>query len=373
MKRFAGLSLMCLMFLSTHACPEISGSSRSLQMSQNNDEPMFFEYEKTEYDETGEKQHEKRRGTIDKNGVVKVIEGPSEKHILGDDKYENGQDLRDSRRKSRDIDALLKLSEQYENKKKEIQKNKRKRWHHRDGFFGEGQSLFKYHPRRYGKRLKDDLNENFDKDELNVTHCPRVGSDFENEPKGKHHPRKHHGRYNPLKFLKKKNSHPVSAEFAKEGPRYVIIPDARPETTRSGLKNLLKLLRVKYPHRRPAEFAKENPRSTIVPDLESETTKNRLRNRSRVSFYRPVEKIFEKIFGIKKQDSENQEDFKRNLEIQQPVKSYHPEKISREDFSKRDNWFEDFERQNPEETEELLRSMQEFEDGFIHAYYVPEE
>ncbi len=269
MNKLVGVSLMSLMFLSAHAKPEISGSSWSLRMSQNNEEPIQVQSERKEYDDTGVTLHRRTKGIIE-DGVYKTIDE---------------EDLRDfSQRRSRDIDSLLKIANQYENEKKDFRENKRKMKPRSDGFFRlkykEGWPFKKYHPRRYGHRLGEDSQE-----------TERFS--------GKHH---HKGKC----------------------------------------------------HKDPTE-----------------SMKDRLQSRSRVSFYRPVERMFEKIFGTKKHETGDRKSFRENPRMQKPIRPY--KKIDREEFSKRDNWFEDFERQNQEATAELLRSMQEFENNFFDEHYGTEE
>ena len=77
MKRFVGLSLVCFMFASAHAEPNVdsnfSGSSWSVHMSQKNDEPIQVVSEQEEYDKNKILKHRKSRGFIDKNGVYKSV------------------------------------------------------------------------------------------------------------------------------------------------------------------------------------------------------------------------------------------------------------------------------------------------------------
>ena len=328
MNRFAGLSLICLTFLSAHASSEFTGSSWSLQMSQNNEEPIQVQTERKEYDKTGITLHRRTKGIIE-NGVYKPI-------------YEQGRG--DSfRREPQDIDSLLKLSDQYESKRNEFKKHKRKMKHCPDEFFGSKRKkhwpFAKHPPRRYEERhdmdVREDLNENFADIEPGAGHYAHENSDFgniENRPEGRHHLRRHFRKHGPLNLMKMR-PHPRSVEFAEGQPHYVMIVDSN-----------------------------------------SDVMKDRLKNRSRVSFYRPVEKMFEKIFGIKKKDSEKPDVFEKDLRMQEPVKPNPPKKFSRENFLKRNNWFKDFDdRQSLAGTEELLKNMKEFEDEFFNEYYDVEE
>jgi hypothetical protein len=79
MKRFVGLSLMCLVFVSVQADSSevdsnFKGSSWSLYMSQDGDEPIQVQSERKEYDKNGMTVHKKSQGIIDRDGIYKPID-----------------------------------------------------------------------------------------------------------------------------------------------------------------------------------------------------------------------------------------------------------------------------------------------------------
>lgn len=337
MNRFAGLPFMCLMFLSTHANSEISGSNWSLQLSQNNGEPVQLQMEGEEFDKNGVTSY-KSEGIIE-DGVYKPTNefkdfSPRESHL---------RSTNNLNRESRDIDALLKIADQYENGEMDFQKDdgKMSSRHGEDFEAGiEEKSLAsgRCHPRHHGKR------EHFRK----------------YNPFGKH---------NPRKFLKKKHFHSGAEEFAKEKPHYARIPDSKStvvsefETTENELKNLLKFLQIENMYSKLAEFVKGKSYYMDIPDSESEAIKNRFKNRSRVSPIDRLKKYWKKLLELKKQNSKNQDDSKRKLKIiRVPARPFPPEEGR-----------EYFEGQNPAETEELLGSMREFEEGILNEYYDAEK
>ena len=281
MNRFVGLSLMCLMFWSAQAKSEqgeseFSGSSWSIQMSQNNGEPIKVKSERKEYDKTGVTLHRRSQGIIE-NGVYKPI---------SEQDFDNL-----SWKEDQDIDALLKIGDQYEdrtNEKKDFRKNKRK-----------------FHPRGFFKfKGKKDM------------------------PEVKHHPRRY--GYHPIKFDEK--------------------------------------LR-----RRPQDFARKEQQRPMPTNQTVDNMENRLKNRSRVSFYRPVERMFEKLFGIKKQNDEKRSNFEENSSMYRPTKPHFVKKKDRR-HPRRGGWFRNYDSQNQAETEGFWRNMPEFEDEFFDdEYYDVEE
>ncbi len=327
MNRFVGLSLMCLMFVSTHADPEISGSSWSLQMSQNNSEPIQVQTERKEYDKTGVTLHRKTKGIIE-NGIYKTIDDQDLNNVSG--------------RKSHDIDALLKIADQYENERKDLQGNRGKVKHHPRGTSGfkkgKDWSFFnKHHPRRYRRdhweNLEDGFGENSGDEEQMIIYQPRGISDpFENSndlPKFGHHPKKHPGKPRAIGF-------------------FHMDPDQK-----------------------SIESDQKSQKRMAFADSTTDPIKDRLKNRSKVSFYRPVERMFEKIFGTKKHGSDEKTDLAKTPERQFVIKHRLPERMNRE--KKPGGWFEDFDKHNRAAAAELLRSMQEFEDSFFEEYYGTEE
>ncbi len=73
MSRFVGLSLMCLVFMSTQARDhdQYSGNSWMFQLYQDGDGEGQFQSENQEFDETGITKHNRVKGDI-KDGVCKV-------------------------------------------------------------------------------------------------------------------------------------------------------------------------------------------------------------------------------------------------------------------------------------------------------------
>lgn len=295
MNRFVGLSLMCLMFLSARAESnqgesEFRGSSWSLQMSQNNDEPIKVKSERKEYDKTGVTLHRRSQGIIE-NGVYKSI---------------SEQDLNEpSQVGTRGIGNAPQMK------------------HNPRGIFdfkrGENMPQMRQHPRRYGKNLHKDFGkrfrndfgnqhgesfgEDFDKNKLIIIHPQEIFDfgDTENMPKAKRLPMERWGAHHPRKFSERSRHHPQ--EFVRKN------------------------------HHHP-RFAEQ------TADQTSDKMEDRLKNRSRVSFYRPVERLFEKLFGLKKQDNEN---------------------------------ITDLDKQNRAESEEVWKDMREFEDGFFDNEYFDAE
>lgn len=250
MNRFVGLSLMCLMFLSTQAESEqgeseFRGSSWSLQLSQDNGEPIKVKSERKEYDKTGVTLHRKSQGIIE-NGVYKPV---------------SEQDL----------------SNPFGRKAHSVEKNH------------ENVPYMRHHPRRYGKNFQKDFGQDFRrgfrKNFRNDFRRDDFEKDFngyepimiyphevlgfdeaENMPQAKQLPKRRWSRRHPMKFAEKSRHHPQKFSWRK------------------------------HHHPMVADHAAESSMS--------DNLKNKLQNRSRVSFYRPVEKLFEKLFGIKKQNDE---------------------------------------------------------------------
>ena len=397
MNKFAGLPFMCLIFLSAHANPDGSGSNWSLQLSQNNGESVQVQMEGEEFDKDGVTSY-KSEGTIE-DGVYKPTNefkdfSPRESQFKSTNKLN---------RESRDIDALLKIGDRYGNEEMDFQKDEKgMKYHHGEDFGAnvEERSLPSdvHHPRHHGKRkhfrkynpwkfLKKKRihpkNENFDRDEFMADRFPGEVSDFgnsENQLRNRHHSRKHFGKHRPWKFLKKKHFHSGPEKFSKEKSHYARIPDSEsktvsgPETTENELKNFLKFLQMENIYPKLVEFVKGPSHYVDIPDSESEAIKNRFMNRSRISPMDRLKEYWKKLSELKKRNSENEDNSNKSLKIIRiPARPLPSEEVRGEDFSERDNWFEDFERQNPKETEELLESMREFENGILNEYYDAEK
>ncbi len=273
MKRFVGLSLMCLLFVSVHAESEIEGSSWSLQLVQNNDEPIQVQSERKEYDKTGVTLHRKSRGIIE-NGVYKPI---------------NGEDVNDSEQiVPFKIKFLHPKEDDQGSQKRKFVKNERPHYRlghrgfwDRGGFFGRG-------------HLYQEQEDSQDK-EFQTTHSSR----------------------------------------------YPMVD-----------------------------------RNSRIENSEDEEMHSKLRNRSRVSFYRPVEKMFEKLFGTDKEKKfKHRHD--RGLHKQRhpfwhkgqdqgvavPVKQ-----MNRKHFDQQ-QLLENYERQR----QALMKKMRELEESFFGDFYVDEE
>lgn len=104
MNRFVGLSLMCLMFVSTQADSdenksEFKGSSWSLYMSQDGDDPIQVQSERKEYDKNGVTLHRKSQGIIDRDGVYKPVDGKGvenpfkRRSFFGSDQKKEGKEF----------------------------------------------------------------------------------------------------------------------------------------------------------------------------------------------------------------------------------------------------------------------------------------
>ena len=104
-----------------------------------------------------------------------------------------------------------------------------------------------------------------------------------------------------------------------------------------------------------------------------DSMEDKLSQRSRVSFYRPVERMFEKIFGSKKGDEQNaaKKTLRHELpyvygpNVRQPIKA-HP--IKRPERRQHQHWFEDFERHQ----RAVWKQMLEFEKAFFSDFYEEE-
>lgn len=298
MNRFVGLSLMCLVFMSTQADPgeiesEFKGSSWSLYMSQNGDEPIQVQSERKEYDKNGMTVHKKSQGIIDRDGIYKPIDA---------------QDFQ--------IPDRERSFSEYNQKKDE---------------------------------------EKFDRDEF-----------FRSQHKVKPH-KKHGGLWKVFAYPFVKDDGDNSQDKAFQEKRF---HGFYPKFTGSD--------------------SKEN-------DMEKKLSK-----RSRVSFYRPVEKMFERIFGPKRELEEKRKSlvkrpsflgrpnqkqrvqwpqfeheperrspfgFKHDQRMenppfrhdqkprmQSPMKSYPVKKAERKQPKR---WFDDFERRQ-QATWERMRELEEF-------------
>lgn len=389
MNKFVGLPFMCLMFLSTYASPEISGSSWSLQLSQSNEEPVQVQMERKEFDENGETSYTSE-GTIE-DGVYKPT-NEFKDFTPKESQFESANKLH---RKSRDIDALIRIADQHENEEMNSQKNEREKEYYHGRDFGSNVEDSRCYLKRkhFGKRSPwkfwkkkrvHPKNENLNEEEFAAgRYQPREVYGWENtesEPRSRRHSRKHFEKHNPWKFWKMKHFHPRSDESAKEKSRYAKIPDSESEailgseTVENELKNLLKFLQMENIYSKLTEFVKGQSYDTEIPDSESEAIKSRLKNRSRVAPMELLKEYWKKLPELKKQNSEDQDDSKRSLRIIRiPARVLSPEKVGKEDFSEKGNWFEDFERQNSAETEELLKSMREFEEGTLFDEYYDAE
>lgn len=302
MNRFVGLSLMCLMFMSAQADSdenksEFKGSSWSLYMSQDGDDPIQVQSERKEYDKNGVTLHRKSQGIIDRDGVYKPIDGKN---------VENPFKRRPF------LGADQKKEENEFNRKKVFPNQQRTKPNKGNGGFWK------------------------------VLAYPFVKENNENSRD---------------KIFQKKRFYGIHPKFAD---------------------------------------SKEN-------DMEEKLSK-----RSRVSFYRPVEKMFEKIFGTKGESEEkrgirgkrhsfwnksnreskvqqpsfeHRENFEkkqrhpfwfkhdRNPGVQQPVRLRPVRKTTAEHRQPR-RWFDDdFERRQMA----IWKQMREFEESFFGDFYGEEE
>ncbi|MBO4405857.1 MAG: hypothetical protein J5821_03935 [Alphaproteobacteria bacterium] len=323
MNRFVGLSLICLMFLSARAesdqgDSEFRGSSWSIQLSQKNGEPIKVKSEQKECDKTGVILHRRSEGTIE-NGKYKSI---SEQDLIGEEAAasknrisRDGRNFGKTHKKDvfrmghrRPFGIFSLENPDFKNRKDVPQMRQ-----HPRGIFdfrhGEDMPQMKQHPRRYGKNLRKDFRKNFRKPFKESS-----SEDFEKQVE------ENFGGHEPM----------AEHQFARRGHRHPMFAGQMFD-------------RRKHQHHPIFARQAEDRISDQAPGNSAQMASNmedRLKNRSRVSFYRPVEKLFEKLFGIKKQNDK---------------------KIS------------DLDRQNQSETEEAWKDMQEFENDFFDEEYFDAE
>lgn len=279
MKRFMGLSLMCLMFLSVQAgsnqgVSEFKGSSWSLYMSQNNDEPIKVQSERREYDENGVTHHKKSKGII-KDGIYKPIEEKDFKSPFKKRSFFGCEPKKDEKKFDREE-------------------------------FLQDQHKAKPHKKRGGL--------------WKVLAYPFVKEDDESSQE---------------KTFQKKRFHGLHPKFT--GP-------------------------------------------------EENNMEEKLSRRSRISFYRPVEKMFEKIFGQKRASEERrgphvkkspfvrESDYQfskidhpsfyqdQDSRMQRPMR---PRSEKNAERSHPGHWFDDFERRQ----QAMWKQMRELENAFFSDFY----
>ncbi len=275
MNRFVGLSLMCLMFLSAQAESgqgesEFRGSSWSLQLSQDNGEPIKVKSERKEYDKTGVTLHRKSQGIIE-NGVYKPV---SEQDL-------NNPSWRRARiEKNRENVPYMKHHPRRYGKNfpKDFRQDFRRgfRKNFRNDFRMDG--FGKDFRRDFRKNFRQQFEEDFNGHEPIIIHPHEVlGFDeMENMSQAKQPPMRRWGKHHPAKFTEKSRHHPQKFSWRK--------------------------------HSHPMVTDRNTVADHVAENSMSDNLEDKLRNRSRVSFYRPVEKLFEKLFGVKKRNDEKKID-----------------------------------------------------------------